>query len=497
MTTTHSLIKQVSLEPFMDWPKPFDSAHAEREIQRLDAPAQTLVWTAPNGRPFQLTVPPTVYPPREDTDLLASVLDSRRLNPGTRWLEIGCGSGALSLYAATFGCDITACDVNPLAVAASRAHFANIGRDARIYEGGPGPFGDGSLSQWGGDRLYDVVVWNTPYLSFAALEDGVLGPMEEAGLVDTDSHGLIQRFFAAVAGGRLLNQQGVAFLTVSSKGVAGSAQAWAWSNGLAARTVATTVFEDEEHLDVLAVWRPFSGAPVTHFSVVGSTNDEIFQNAAVVGASVRSDHQTAGRGRRRREWVNPERAMMASWLVGSGKGLNHHTLDQLRVGEGVQRLVRAWSSCEPDCVQLKWPNDLFIKNDEGVFRKAGGVLFEGASKGSEHRVVLGVGLNLQGGPAAGFGDLSDLDISLDAERVHAAVHALVASLFESVEGFGVDTGSASHIEAAVLEGIHRLGPMLYRNRKVRVKGLSETGGLLVEGLVDPVDGPEDVRWSSI
>ena len=481
----------------MEWPKPFDSAHAEREIQRLDEPAQTLVWTAPGGTPFQLTVPPTVYPPKEDTDLLASVLDSRRLNHGTRWLEIGCGSGALSLHAATFGCDITACDVNPLAVAASRAHFDNIGQDARIYEGGPGPFADGSLAQWGGDRLYDVVVWNTPYLTSAALEDGVLGPMEEAGLIDTDAHGLIQRFFGAVADGRLLTQNGVAFLTVSSKGYAGKAQAWAWSNGLAARTAATTVFEDGEQLDVLAVWRPYSDAPVTHLPVVGSTNDEIFQNAAVVGASVRSDHQTAGRGRRGRTWVSPERAMMASWLVGSDEGLNHHTLDQLRVGEGLQRLVRAWSSCEPDCVQLKWPNDLFIKNEKGVYRKAGGVLFEGVSKGSEHRVVLGVGLNLRGGDDAGFGDLGDLDISLDAVQVHAAVHALVASLFESVKGLGGDSERAPHIEPAVLEGVHRLGPLFYRNQKVDVKGLSETGGLLVEGLVDSLEGPEDVGWSSI
>jgi len=481
----------------MEWPKPFDSAHAEREIQRLDAPAQTLVWTAPSGTPFQLTVPPTVYPPKEDTDLLASVLDSRRLKPGTRWLEIGCGSGALSLHAATFGCDITACDVNPMAVAASRAHFADTGQDARIYEGGPGPFGDGSLSQWGGDRLYDVVVWNTPYLPLSALEDGVLGPMEEAGLVDTDARGLVQRFFAAVADGRLLTQNGVAFLTVSSKGFAGNAQAWAWSNGLAARTAATTVFEDGERLDVLAVWKPFSNAPVTHLSVVGSTNDEIFENASLVGTSVRSDHQTAGRGRRQRAWVSPQRAMMASWLIGSGKGLSHRTLDQLRVGEGLQRLVRTWSSCDSECVQLKWPNDLFIKNEEGVFRKVGGVLFEGASKGSEHRVVLGVGLNLEGGSDAGFGDLSDADIALDAAQVHAAVHALVASLFESVRGLGLDSERAPFIEPAVLEGIHRLGPVFYSDRQVDVNGLSETGGLLVEGLVDPVESPEGVDWSSI
>ena len=481
----------------MEWPQPFDGAHADREIQRLNAPAQNLVWTAPSGVRFDLTVPPTVYPPREDTDLLASALNGQRLRPGARWLEIGCGSGALSLYAATFGCHITACDVNPLAVAATRAHFEENGRDAQIYEGGPGPHSDGSLSQWGGDRLYDVVVWNTPYLASTALEEGALGPMEEAGLVDTDRQGLIQRLFSAMAAGKLLTQAGVAFLTVSSKGFADTAQAWAWSNGLAARTVANTVFEDGESLDVLAVWRPFSNAPVVHLPVVGSTNDEIFQRAEIIGATVRSDHQTAGRGRRGRKWVSQGGAMLASWLVGSGKGLSHQTMDQLRVGEGLQRLVRAWASCDPARVQLKWPNDLFIKHEGGGHRKAGGVLFEGASKGSEHRLVLGVGLNLRSASDAEFGALSDLNLTLDSVRVHRAVHALVASLFESVEGLPLESGWAPHVEGAVLEGIDCLGPLFYSGRHVDVAGLSLSGGLHVDGFTEPVERPEDVGWSGI
>ena len=181
--------------------EPFSPAHAEREIDRLSQPATSTSWLAPNGKRFELTIPPTVYPPREDTDLLASLFSEQMLTPGTRWLEIGCGSGVLSLLAAQFGCVVTACDVNPLAVACTRAHFEHHGLEAAVFEGGPGPSEDGNARQWGGHDSYDVVVWNTPYLGVNALEDGALGPLEEAALTDTDAVGLYVRFIKLLANG--------------------------------------------------------------------------------------------------------------------------------------------------------------------------------------------------------------------------------------------------------------------------------------------------------
>ena len=296
------------------------------------------------------------------------------------------------------------------------------------------PQPDGTPEQWGGDRLYDVVVWNTPYLPSTVLQDGALGPMEEAALVDTDAQGLVQRLFSSVSAGRLLTQTGVAFLTVSSVGFADRAQTWAWLGGLAARTVATMRFEDGESLSVLAVWRPFSQAQIVHLPVVNSTNDELLNGDAPIGTTVRTNEQTAGRGRRGRTWTNQPGAMMASWLVGVDAGSNHRTIDQLRVGEGLQRMIRAWSTLPPDRIQLKWPNDLYTCSEGGRPQKAGGVLFEGATKGSHHRIVLGLGLNLQNALTTEFGSLTDVGVSIDAARVHSCVHGMVASLFEDVAG---------------------------------------------------------------
>ncbi|RJU86151.1 MAG: methyltransferase domain-containing protein, partial [Candidatus Poseidoniales archaeon] len=107
--------------------EPFESSHAEEEILRLARSAQHVRWSTPRGNVIDLTVPPTVYPPREDTTLLASVLNGQRLASGTQWMEIGCGTGALSLFAAEMGCSITACDVNPMAVACTRKHLQAAG----------------------------------------------------------------------------------------------------------------------------------------------------------------------------------------------------------------------------------------------------------------------------------------------------------------------------------------------------------------------------------
>ena len=136
---------------------------------------------------------------------------------------------------------MTACDINPLAVATTRGLLATHGLSARVHEGGPGPAVDGGLDQWGGDRFYDTVVWNTPYLSSNVLEAGALGPMEEAALTDTDDKGLVPRLLELIAAGRLLNERGPPLLPFPP-GIGLDAQAIAWRHGLAMRSVASRVW---------------------------------------------------------------------------------------------------------------------------------------------------------------------------------------------------------------------------------------------------------------
>ena len=68
------------------------------------------------------------------------------------------------------------------------------------------------MAQWGGDRRYDYVVWNMPYLPRPSDAGPLLGPLEEASLIDTDSTGLYERLLTSIARGELLRDEGIGTL---------------------------------------------------------------------------------------------------------------------------------------------------------------------------------------------------------------------------------------------------------------------------------------------
>ena len=95
----------------------FGIENIENEIRMLNRDSILHEWKSPTGEIFQINVPPTVYPPREDTDLMAKAIINLGPGKGRKCLEIGCGSGVLSVLASRQGWKVTACDINPFAVA--------------------------------------------------------------------------------------------------------------------------------------------------------------------------------------------------------------------------------------------------------------------------------------------------------------------------------------------------------------------------------------------
>lgn len=75
------------------------------------------------GGPVRLQVPPTVFGDGlHPTTATCLALLGGLVGPGARLLDVGCGSGALSIVAARAGADVTAIDVDPVAVEATRAN---------------------------------------------------------------------------------------------------------------------------------------------------------------------------------------------------------------------------------------------------------------------------------------------------------------------------------------------------------------------------------------
>ena len=64
---------------------------------------------------MELEVPDSVYCPREDSELLARVMEEAELSR-KKVLEAGCGSWLLSIIAAKHGADVTAVDISEDAV---------------------------------------------------------------------------------------------------------------------------------------------------------------------------------------------------------------------------------------------------------------------------------------------------------------------------------------------------------------------------------------------
>ncbi len=94
------------------------------DIDGVELAART-VTVGPPGATVTLVVPPTVFGDGHHPTTAACLAQVARLvDAGTRVLDVGCGSGALSLVAARLGADVTAIDIDPVAVAATSANAA-------------------------------------------------------------------------------------------------------------------------------------------------------------------------------------------------------------------------------------------------------------------------------------------------------------------------------------------------------------------------------------
>ncbi|CAA7612390.1 biotin--[acetyl-CoA-carboxylase] ligase [Magnetospirillum sp. SS-4] len=212
---------------------------------------------------------------------------------------------------------------------------------------------------------------------------------------------------------------------------------------------------------------------------VGSTNDEA-RRLALDGAAadfmvVSARIQTAGRGRRGREWQSPEGNLHASVLIRQSRPLAESAqvgfVAALALAEGLAELV-------PDADFLcKWPNDVLADG-----RKVAGMLLETAGDGW---MVLGLGVDVLRAPPPGETlhaavALADLGWAGDAETVLAAFCRRFAPRLEEWR-----TGGFAAVRGPWLARARGLGePMVVRletdTLTGRFAGLDEDGALMLD-----------------
>ncbi len=110
---------------------------------------------------IELGFPESVYEPREDSLLIAKVLEEKlegwkAENGKAKFiLEIGCGSGLLSIIAAKSGCEVVASDINSDAVACARKNSELNETTIKIVQ-------SNLFDNISGK--FDMIIFNPPYL---------------------------------------------------------------------------------------------------------------------------------------------------------------------------------------------------------------------------------------------------------------------------------------------------------------------------------------------
>jgi release factor glutamine methyltransferase len=119
----------------------------------MSAPARPL---EPDAA-MDVDAPEGVYTPRRDSALLAeSALARLADRAGGNVLDLCTGSGAVALSMAAQGADVTAVDIDELAVASARANAARRGVSLEVLLG--------DLFEPVRHRMFDLITCNPPYL---------------------------------------------------------------------------------------------------------------------------------------------------------------------------------------------------------------------------------------------------------------------------------------------------------------------------------------------
>ena len=452
---------------------PYDDSRIERESVRSGSEFREFKWRSNSGIEFSGMLPFSVYPPRQDTNLLAQIIEEWSKNTPLNILEIGCGSGVLSCLAAKLSHRVSCCDMNPYAVVSTRRLAQENNLEIQCYEGGPGPQDDSNDAQWGGLGTYDRVLWNLPYLPEPSTLGEKLGPIEEIGTVAEQNFSLYKMMLHRLKTSTLLSKQGVAYFVVSSHLDLNDCVEQAWKKGLCARILQRLDFE-EESIAVVGVWHPFfSEGEFEEHPIIDSTNRHCLDAETPVGSFVLAHRQTHGRGRGTNTWDSEVDSRAMSWVVSHGK--KHPQVSfQFHVGYHLLRLFRTLNPTSE--FRLKYPNDILVRHKGGRWKKCCGILIESSSQGQSNRVVLGIGINLRASSEHN-GSVFDDDVRFS----HWMVHASVASMFSNAHATyeSIELENFAEIEAEFVETFRNLYDITFQNELVTIEHVNRNGSIVI------------------
>ena len=409
---------------------------------------------------LELTVPETVYPPREDTFLLCEAIAELNFDKNTNALEIGCGSGIVTIMMSGFGWNVTAYDVNPFAISATSGNLKNLNLDknACVIEGG---LGEGLEIT----KEVDLLVWNIPYLD---VEKGTseLSPIEDAAMIDIPHGGWGKSLATFLTDKSSVISRDLLVVLLLKIDPEGESKVGDWSNMGWSHRLLKEIRLGDEKIAVVAFWQTASKMKPQIIEKCESTMDEITGKDSEGWHRIFAKTQTSGRGRRSSEWKSTEGGVYATWILDK-EVLEKYPpgLIQTCVGSIVSEKLGAY---------IKWPNDIITSDG----RKMGGILVESIDR---EEIRLGVGANrigfMQDGiEASGWEETIGQIESID---VFEMIDRSLSSVFEDIDS--LDLPSEDLLISKSWESLSKIlstGVSLYfKGKPVRAVGLNRTGEL--------------------
>lgn len=223
-----------------------------------------------------------------------------------------------------------------------------------------------------------------------------------------------------------------------------------------------------------------AGVRLKTHDVLGSTNVEAL-NLARQGERgplwVTARQQTAGRGRRGRDWISEPGNLYASLLLTAPSPAEHWPELSFVAALAIHdAIVEVASKLKPR-LAIKWPNDLLIAG-----AKLAGILIE-AEGGEEGAVVVGIGVNCASHPAGTehpATDLAAVGAPISPEAMIAALSAkMLGRLAQWNQGEGFSTVRADWLARAAGVGEEVWVRLADREIAGRFETLDERGGLVL------------------
>ncbi|WP_031432664.1 bifunctional biotin--[acetyl-CoA-carboxylase] ligase/biotin operon repressor BirA [Methylomarinum vadi] len=227
--------------------------------------------------------------------------------------------------------------------------------------------------------------------------------------------------------------------------------------------------------------------------LIASTNTHLLQQAhasGMQGIACFAEFQSAGKGRRGRNWVSPFGCniyLSLLWRYQNGPA----SLAGLSLAVGVA-VVRALNEMGIEGVGLKWPNDIYWRQ-----KKLAGILIEVSGEaGGPCDAVIGLGLNCYI-PREAAANIDQAWIDLDSilgRPTHSIRNQLAAVLlnhilpvvaeferqglsdylnewrrYDCMQGNAVNINLGQQYYQGVVEGVDEQGMLLVKDEKQRVK----------------------------